>query len=200
MLQACFFFFFFFKLIFLKLKILGIKNQISFSFKVVLAFNSTLCGNVRRRSGCAEKHNRLERLLFFAEAPNPKTLARSLALSLSLSLSLACMCVQNRGFVRVWIQRGRNLRKKTPWFWFKRSAKVRWRRVRFRECSQREPIKAIKTMEDRRHQLELQRGDQDIRDQQVYNHWHHPMHQMCGAATAGVLSCSDSLRRFGCSK
>lgn len=55
-------------------------------------------------------------------------------------------------------------------------------------------------MEGHRHQLELQRGDQGIRDQQVYNHWHHPVHQMCGAATAGVLSCSDSLRRFGCSK
>jgi hypothetical protein len=40
----------------------------------------------------------------------------------------------------------------------------------FRECSQREPIKAIKTMEGHRHQLELQRGDQGIRDQQVYNH------------------------------
>jgi len=120
-----YYFFHCFQINFLKFKILGIKKQFSFSFKVVLAFNSTLCGNVRRRSGSAEKHNRLERPLFVAGAPNPKTLARSLARSLCLSLCLACMCVQNRGFVRVWIQRGRYLRKKTIWFWFRRSAKVR---------------------------------------------------------------------------
>jgi hypothetical protein len=175
------------------------KNQFSFSFKVVLAFNCTLCRNVRRRSGSAEKHNRLERPLFVAGAPNPKTLARSLARSLSLSLFRLHVRAEKRICESLDPKRNKS-EDENPGFDLRRSAKVRWRRVRFGECSQREPIKAIKTMEDRRHQLELQRGDQDIRDQQVYYHWHHPMHQTCGAATAGVLSCSDSLRRFGCSK